>query len=290
LKKSAAVHFTKSCKDEEKLPDKRTSIFMLLSLTDQMQLPDEVPHPAKRIVSLVPSQTELLFSLGLNEEVVGITKFCVHPQAWFKTKKRVGGTKTIDIAVIEKLAPDLVIANKEENVKEQIEALRSIAPVWISDIETIDDAIEMIRSVGTLTGKAAEAEKMVIDIEAGFAQLMPLKNRPRTGYLIWKDPLMVAGANTFIDHIMARCGMNNIFADNIRYPQITMEEIRQKDCELLLLSSEPYPFREKHDSMFRNQLPGTQIELADGEMFSWYGSRLLLAPAYLAALMNRIQV
>src|SRR5438105_265149 len=120
--------------------------------TDQLGNQLHIDQHPRRIVSLVPSQTELLFDLGLQEEVIGITKFCVHPYHWHQTKTRVGGTKDIKLEVIDQLKPDLVIANKEENTREQITSLQSLYPVWISDVNTLQDALEMIRSIGEITG------------------------------------------------------------------------------------------------------------------------------------------
>jgi ABC-type Fe3+-hydroxamate transport system substrate-binding protein len=262
---------------------------MQISISDQLNNTVQITFPAKRIVSLVPSQTELLYSLGLEEEVVGITKFCIHPRKWFRTKQRIGGTKTIKTDVVKALQPDLIIANKEENVKEQVEALKSIAPVWVSDIETLEDALEMIRSVGTLVNKTDEASKIVSDITIGFHQMARRKTRPRTAYLIWKDPYMTVGGDTFINDMMNRCGFDNLYAKDRRYPQITIQDLSQLSCELLLLSSEPYPFKEKHIEELQRQLPKTKIALTDGEMFSWYGSRLLLAPAYLTGLLSQLR-
>lgn len=262
---------------------------MFISFTDQLNNSIQISFPPKRIVSLVPSQTELLYSLGLEEEVVGITKFCIHPQSWFKTKQRIGGTKTIKTAIVKGLQPDLIIANKEENIKEQVQELQTIAPVWVSNIETLDDALEMIQSVGRLVNKTNEADKIAFDIKGGFQQIRPLKTKHRSAYLIWKDPYMTAGGDTFINHIMCRCGFNNIFSDYKRYPEITIEQLLLLDCRLLLLSSEPYPFKEKHVEELQQLLPNTTIVLTDGEMFSWYGSRLLLAPAYLTGLIRHIE-
>jgi ABC-type Fe3+-hydroxamate transport system substrate-binding protein len=260
----------------------------LLSFTDQLNNSIHISFPPKRIVSLVPSQTELLYSLGLDEEVLGITKFCVHPNKWFTTKQRVGGTKTVKIDLIKNLQPDLIIANKEENVKEQIEALNSIAPVWVSDIHSLNDALIMIKSIGELVNKPIDANKIVSDIKVEFEQLRFSKTRYRTAYLIWKDPFMAAGSDTFINDVMSYCGFDNILKDHLRYPQITVEQIQAKECELLMLSSEPYPFKEKHVKELQQQLPRTRIILVDGEFFSWYGSRLLLASTYLKTLIKSL--
>ncbi|ULQ56748.1 helical backbone metal receptor [Flavihumibacter rivuli] len=242
----------------------------------------------KRIISLVPSQTELLFHLGLEKETVGITRFCIHPDDWFRTKTRIGGTKDIRPERIHQLQPNLIIANKEENQKEQIESLAAHYPVWISDVNDLASALEMILGIGEITGRTAPAESLVSVIQEGFLGLEPIKNKPRTTYLIWKDPYMTAGSDTFIHSMMEKCGFNNIFGSRQRYPVTTVGEIRELGCELLLLSSEPYPFAEKHILELQEQLPGTTILLVNGEYFSWYGSRLQWAPSYFKKLLNSL--
>ncbi|MDF2192561.1 helical backbone metal receptor [Paraflavitalea sp. CAU 1676] len=257
--------------------------------TDQLNRTIDLPAQPRRIVSIVPSQTELLWSLGLEAEVVGITKFCVHPEPWFRSKRRVGGTKNVHPDIVASLQPDLIIANKEENVREQVEALADRYPVWISDVNTLEDALSMIRSIGSLTGKADEASELAERITTGYSKLIASPRPLRTAYLIWKDPYMTVGHDTFIHDQLSRCGFLNVFGDRLRYPAITVDELRAAGCELLLLSSEPYPFKEKHIDELQSQLPDTRILLADGEYFSWYGSRLLHAPAYFSELFQRLR-
>jgi len=242
-------------------------------------------YTPKRIVSLVPSQTELLYDLELELETVGITKFCIHPDKWFRNKPRVGGTKSVHMDVAAALQPDLIIANKEENVKEQVEALASLAPVWVSDIHHLDDALQMIRDVGTLTGTGAKAAAIAHSIEKGFDEL-PSPAPVPTLYLIWREPWMSAGSDTFIHDMLQRAGCSNVCAHLGRYPQLSHDDIRNSGAARVLLSSEPYPFKEKHIDELRRLLPGAEILLADGEMFSWYGSRLLHAPGYFRQLFR----
>ena len=242
--------------------------------------------PPKKIISLVPSQTELLHYLGLEKEVIGITKFCVHPEEWFKNKTRIGGTKNINIDVIKKLRPDLIIANKEENEKEQIEMLAEDHTVYVTDITTLNDALLMIKNVGQLTCKKNEASTLITLIKANFSQLQTTNYKLKTCYLIWQKPYMTVGGDTFINDMMNRCGLQNIFEDKKRYPEITLKDLQVANCQLVLLSSEPYPFKQKHLKEIQQQIPGTKIILADGEMFSWYGSRLRLAPEYFKGLLN----
>lgn len=237
----------------------------------------------KRIVSLVPSQTELLFDLGLEEETVGITKFCVHPESWFRSKVRVGGTKSIHIEKIKALKPDLILANQEENVKDQIEALATIAPVWVSDIHTLQDGLEMINTIGKLTDRFEKAGIIVKLIEHRFEHLQQMapQQKQNTLYLIWRNPWMSIGQDTFIHHIMQTAGLANVCGNLTRYPELTEEEIIKLNPSVVLLSSEPYPFKEKHIAELQALLPQAKILLVDGELFSWYGSRLLHTPAYL---------
>lgn len=241
----------------------------------------------QRIVSLVPSLTELLYHLGLEEQVTGITKFCVHPANWFRSKTRVGGTKNIHIDTLRSLSPDLVIAGKEENIKEQVEAVAAFAPVWVSDIRNLDDALDAICSIGTLTGRATKAKEIAAAITERFAALQPVQPPVKTAYLIWKDPYMTVGGDTFIHDMLTRCGFSNIYAAQARYPVIgSLHELEQLGCELVLLSSEPYPFKETQVTALQQQLPATRVQLVNGEYFSWYGSRLLEAPAYFHQLLH----
>jgi len=273
-------------------PIQRSSVFCGMALfTDQTGNTISLISAPKRIISLVPSQTELLADLGLEDEVVGITKFCVHPNDWFRKKTRIGGTKDVKADRVAALSPDLIIANKEENVKEQVEALQKIAPVWTSDIQTLEQAYDMITRIGTITQKEKETAAIIQKTEEGFNQLQQQAQTTDTKscvYLIWKDPYMTIGADTFIHDIITRCGLTNLFTSSKRYPETTIEALQSLSPELLLLSSEPYPFADKHIEALQNVLPDTRIELVDGEMFSWYGSRLMQAPAYLCGLLNRI--
>lgn len=257
--------------------------------TDQCGRIVHVPENPKRIISLVPSQTELLYDLGLGENVCGITRFCIHPDEWFRSKTRVGGTKDVKTERIDTLQPDLILANKEENVKEQIEGLAVKWPVWVSDINNLEQALDMIRQIGRLTGKSTQADLLHSQIQSAFQSLFITVNKPRTAYLIWRDPFMTVGGDTYIHSMLELAGFDNIFKHESRYPETNPLELRSLDCEVLLLSSEPYPFREKHIQELQDALPDTKILLADGEMFSWYGSRLLKAPAYFQKLREKVK-
>lgn len=259
----------------------------MISLIDQTGHTVSLPALPKRIISLVPSQTELLHDLGLGDRVVGITKFCVQPETWFRSKLRVGGTKKVSLRKVEFLQPDLIIGNKEENTRSDIEALRERWPVWCSDVLGLPDAIEMIQSVGKLTGSEDAAGKITADITSGFNKLSP-GPECRAVYLIWRKPWMVAAGHTFINDMLQRAGFRNVFGQLQRYPEVNGEAIRAMDPEVVLLSSEPYPFREKHLAELQAICPNAQIILTDGTMWSWYGSRLREAPLYLQNLIDRL--
>lgn len=235
----------------------------------------------------MPSQTELLFDLGLEKEIAGITKFCIHPFHKCKQVTKVGGTKNFRFDVIDRLQPDLIIGNKEENYKEGIERLQEQYPVWISDIYTLPDALGMMEGVGCLTGKEREASALINSIEEAFKSVEATYSK-RVAYFIWREPYMVAGSHTFIHDMLTRCGFVNAFAHLERYPEITHSQLTEAKPDLIFLSSEPYPFKEKHTAEFKTYCPQAQILVVDGEMFSWYGSRLLQAPAYFNSLIQKL--
>ena len=256
--------------------------------TDALGRRLRVDAPPKRIVSLVPSQTELLADLGLSDRVVGITRFCVHPEGWRNEKTVVGGTKQLSDDAIEALAPDLVLANKEENTPAMVEALDAIAPVYVSDVATLPDALGMIRSVGRLTGTTPRADALASEIDAAFAAL-PAAPPLRVAYLIWRAPYMSVGGDTFIHAMLRRAGFVNAFADQQRYPEVTLQDLGALNLDAVLLASEPFPFdRPRFADEVREALPHTQVQVVDGELFSWYGSRLLQAPSYFTSLRARL--
>jgi ABC-type Fe3+-hydroxamate transport system substrate-binding protein len=261
---------------------------------DQMMRKVEVTSAPLRIVSLVPSQTELLYDLGLKEEVAGITKFCIHPNEWFKSKTRVGGTKQVNHQKIDALKPNLIIGNKEENSKEDIEILMQKYPVWMSDINTFEDALKMIECIANIAQTSEKGKKIVEKINHEFELLTQVSSsKKRIAYFIWNEPMMVAGADTFINNMLTKLGFENVFAKSLtsnqfsyRYPQITNAELAAAAPEIIYLSSEPFPFKEKHIQQFKAICPQAEIKIVDGEMFSWYGSRMLLAPCYFKTLLS----
>lgn len=258
--------------------------------TDQMGRSILLKGTPKRIVSLVPSQTELLLDLGLEDRVVGRTHFCIHPKGKVDPIPRIGGTKKLQLDAIRALQPDLIIANKEENEKEQVEALAEEFPVWISDIKTTEDALDMILEVGMLCGKEDQAQTLQKEIKASLERIRAQQERfsaYRVLYAIWKGPWMFAGRDTFIHELLTLAGFKNA-CEGLRYPELDNRAIQRIQPDLLLLSSEPYPFSAKHEKELATTFPGSRPLLVDGEMFSWYGSRMRLLEGYLDELSLRV--
>ncbi|MGA9325926.1 MAG: helical backbone metal receptor [Salegentibacter sp.] len=251
---------------------------------DQLGRRIELSSRPERIVSLVPSQTELLVDLGLEENLVGITKFCVHPPELKKIKKIVGGTKEVHFDKIAALNPDIILCNKEENTKEMVKRLEKIAPVNVSDVVNLEDAFGLMRQYGKLFRKESLAETVVSSIQKKvktLKQQLQNKQKTRVAYVIWKKPLMVAGRNTFINSLLELNNLENVFGEE-RYPVTSLEDLRNRQPEVVLLSTEPFPFQEKHIKDFSDL--DVQVEIVDGEYFSWYGSRLLKAMEYFKKL------
>ncbi len=247
----------------------------------------------KRIISLVPSLTELLYDLDLEENIVGITKFCVHPFHFKSTKKIIGGTKKVHFEKIRLLNPDVIIANKEENTPEIVDELSKICPVWVTNIVTIDDNFEMIKDFGELFNKRVEAKKWIEKIEFAlndFNKFMQNKIYHRVAYFIWANPYMVAGNNTYINEMLKLNKFNNIYQNKEeRYPEIIIQKMRiQGDPELVLLSSEPFPFTDEHAFELGRFTHHAKTIFVDGEMFSWYGTRILKAFSYFRALQEKL--
>ncbi|MET3046904.1 ABC transporter substrate-binding protein [Flavobacterium covae] len=264
--------------------------------TDQIGNQHNLETTPKRIVSLVPSQTELLYDLGLENKIVGITKFCVHPFHFKSTKTIVGGTKNIKFDKIKELKPDIIICNKEENTKEIVQELSSICPVWVTDIYTLEDNNKMIEDFGKLFNVRTESQKWIDKInflKNDFLHFIENYEKQTVAYFIWGKPYMAAGRNTFINHLLEINKLENIYATNDKYPERYPEVIVQKmriqgDPDLIFLSSEPYPFKDEHAFELGRYSHHAKTVFVDGEMFSWYGSRLVKAFDYFKKLRLRI--
>jgi len=264
----------------------------MIQLKDQLGTTHIFTKTPKRIVSLVPSQTELLYDLGLEDAIVGITKFCIHPIHLKKTKLIVGGTKTIKFEKILALKPDIVICNKEENTKEIVEELSLICPVWITDIVTIEDNLQMISDFGLLFNKRVEAQKWMDKINFAYQDFqLFIKDRPikKVAYFIWANPYMVAGKNTFINELLQLNNFQNIYLEKGRYPEIELKKIRMEgDPDLVFLSSEPFPFKNEHAFEIGRFTHHAKTIFVDGEYFSWYGSRLVKAFDYFKKIHQKL--
>ncbi len=262
------------------------------TLTDQIGFQHTFESSPKRIVSLVPSQTELLFELGLEEQIVGITKFCVHPFHFKSTKKIVGGTKQVHFNKIIALQPEIIICNKEENTLEMVEELRKICPVWVTDIRTIEDNFQMIIDFGLLFNCRTEAQKWNDKLQFALTDFkFFIKEKPiqKVAYFIWKNPYMVAGSDNYINEVLKLNHFQNIYENLGRYPEIEIRKIRlDGDPDIVFLSSEPYPFKEEDAFEIGRFTHHAKTVFVDGEMFSWYGSRLLKALSYFRILHSKL--
>lgn len=252
--------------------------------------------PPRRIVSLIPSTTETLCALGLADALVGVTAYCREPAAIVRDKTRVGGEKTPDLETIRALAPDLVVANIEENVREHIDTLRRWGiPVWVTYPRTVAGAIQMIRELGTVTGTRARASALADELEARLAEVGARSaGRPPVSvfYAIWREPWMTIGADTYIHDMLRVCGGANIFAAHAaRYPVVTLEEVAARRPQVILLPDEPFRFREVHRRDFARfgEIPAVasgRIHLVDGKPFSWHGPRIAEALGTVPALLG----
>lgn len=250
-----------------------------LITTDHLKRKLEFSFPPGRIISLVPAITSTLFYLQLENEVVGRTRFCIHPKNFVKKAQQVGGTKEINIEKIRQLKPDIIFAEKEENSKEIVEILENEFPVYVAEVQSIKDVYKMIIDIGTVTNRTPLAEQLVIKIKQAFQSLPHGKNK-KVAYCIWKNPYMVVGSNTYINSLLESLGFINVFTEfDERYPVVTEEDFRNFQLDYLFLATEPYPFKEQHVKDFSEILPNTTIKILDGEMF-WYGPKMLEAVEY----------
>ncbi len=247
-----------------------------------------------RIVSLVPSITELLFELDLKDTIVGLTKYCIEPKGMVEEIPKVGGTKNVDLGLVLSLNPDLIIASKEENVKDQVEYLQKFVPVWTSNVVTFNDALDMILNVGKICNRFILAEKLTKILQSKKQKLLEIRTKSvyygkKVLYFIWRKPYMVVGANTFINSLLEICGFRNVvlnFTTTSRYPAIQKEDLSNFTPELVLLSTEPYPFKEKHIAEFEEIFPNATIMIVRGDYFSWYGSRMVEAFDYFVEILR----
>lgn len=236
-----------------------------------------------KVISLVPSITEALFDLGLTEnEIIGRTKFCIHPEEKVKNIEIIGGTKNLNIEKIKSLKPNLILANKEENVKEQVESLKEDFKVIVYNTETIEDNYYLVKNLGLLFNKEERAQAFNLKVYEVLHQTK-LKSSLKAAYLIWKNPYMTVGSDTFIHNVLSEIGFENIFKNTTRYPEIQVEDLAE--AEVIMLSSEPFPFKEKHIAELKEFYPDKKIMIVDGEAFSWYGTHIAKCENYFRKLI-----
>ncbi|MDQ1802501.1 helical backbone metal receptor [Chryseobacterium sp. CKR4-1] len=241
-----------------------------------------------KVISLVPSITEALFDLGLTEnEIIGRTKFCIHPKDKIKNVPVIGGTKNLNIEKIKGLQPDLILANKEENIKEQVETLMEDFKVVVTNVETIEDNYYLLKNLGNIFQKEERAKAYNLKIYEVLNQTK-ISSKIKAAYLIWKNPYMTVGADTFIHRILTEIGIENSFKDKTRYPEVTIQDLA--DTDLIMLSSEPFPFKEKHIAELKEYYPDKKIIIVDGEAFSWYGTHIAKCGNYFKELVAEIDL
>jgi len=253
----------------------------MILFQDQLQRKIKFKKTPQRIISLVPSQTELLVDLGLEDKIVGITKFCVHPGRLKDEKEIVGGTKSVHLEKIKSVQPDIILCNKEENTKEMVVELEKVAPVHVSDIQNLEESYQLIQQYGELFNAVAKASRLTSSIQderQKFQKSILNKSVKKVAYFIWRNPYMVAGGLTFINYLLQENKFQNVFEEISRYPEVELENLPELDY--ILLSSEPFPFSERHSKDFEKYVPKEKIKYVDGEYFSWYGSRLEKAFSY----------
>lgn len=257
--------------------------------TDHVGRQIQVLDFPQRIISLCPSQTEAMYLLGAGQRVVGRTKFCVHPKTELAAVPVVGGTKQVRRVEIERLQPDLILAEKEEQTPELVEDLARSWPVFVTDVQSLAHEKRMLRDVADLLGTPEVGDRIAAAVHTAWEGLPRLNAPLRTAYLIWWQPVMAVAEPTFIASVLAHLGFQNVLLDTeSRYPQLSLEELASRGTELVLLSSEPFPFGAKHAAEIQAVLPQARVELVDGEAFSWYGGRVLATQAYLAQLIERL--
>jgi ABC-type Fe3+-hydroxamate transport system substrate-binding protein len=258
------------------------------TVRDQLNEIVQCKSDTVRIVSLVPSLTEVLSDLDLEQETVGVTKFCVHPKHWKSEKVIVGGTKKFHHDRIDELKPTLIIANKEENTPEDISQLKRKYPVYVSNIKSVNDCLHFIADIGLLCNKPTQAQNLIVEISEAASKIQSVERGLSVAYCIWKSPYMFAGTDTFISHMLHRAGLKNVIEDE-RYPEIDIELLKVYKPDIVMLSSEPYPFQQEDADYIESKLSGTKVLLVDGEIFSWYGSRILKAPEYINSLLSQFK-
>jgi ABC-type Fe3+-hydroxamate transport system substrate-binding protein len=246
-------------------------------------------EPPERIVSLVPSLTEALFAFGLEEDIAGVTRFCVEPPE-AAAKPKVGGTKNVDVEAVLALDPDLVLANVEENTRDDVDALIAAGlPVFVTYPRTVAAAIAELRQLAEMTLCSEEAAPI---IDGAARQLRHaehangFRHSLRTFCPIWRKPWMTIGPDTYIHDFLRVCGAENVYGSaSDRYPTIELADVAERHPDIVLLPDEPYPFAQKHVREVIAKLGDVRIYLVDGKSLCWYGPRIGPALAEIQTLL-----
>jgi len=275
---------------------RRTEPAPPLTIVDALGRPFAVGRAPERIVSLVPSLSEALFAFGLSERIAGVTRFCVEPREGVAGKAKVGGTKTLDVAAVEAVRPDLIIASAEENRPEDVRRLIDGGwPVFVTLPTTVRGAIDLLEQLALLTDSTEAARPIIQAAEEALAAARAVNagRQPlRVFCPIWRNPYMTIGPDTYMHDVIAVCGGCNIFEGRReRYPRVELAEIATLDPEVVLLPSEPYRFRRTHLADFEafSEVAAVRrgnIMLVDGRMLSWYGPRIGRSLRELSALLE----
>ena len=269
---------------------------MMIELLDDLSRMIRLDAPAQRIVCLVPSITETLFALGAGDRIIGITDYCIHPEAEVRSKPKIGGTKNFFVNKILALEPDLVVANAEENRRHQVDKLEEAGlNVFVTFPKTVGGCLNMIANMAALTGTERAAQPILASIEKARTDALSSTTDPRPRVLcpIWKDPYMTINRDTFVDDVIRTSGGQNIFDDEAdRYPQFTLEEAARRRPDVVILPTEPYHFTEADKAAFAamgDEVPAVRnrrFHIVEGELLSWYGPRLARALTEISALLR----
>lgn len=261
-----------------------------MHVTDHLGRNLYLPAEPQRIISLCPSQTETLVALGLGDRLVGKTRFCIHPKEALQAVQNIGGTKEVKFDRLRALKPDLIIGEKEENTPEMIAVLEKEFPVYVTDVRDLDSAHQMILDLGLITGTSSQATDIAQKTQASISKISGFEQPVSCLYFIWKDPWMVVGADTFIDSVLKKCQFDNLGVQMTgRYPMFDKNHFSQKSPQVILLSSEPYPFKIAHFDDVKRLFPSALIRIVDGEMFSWYGSHMIGVEKYVELLVEDLK-
>jgi ABC-type Fe3+-hydroxamate transport system substrate-binding protein len=246
---------------------------------------------AQRIVSLVPSLTEALFVFGAGPRIVGRTRYCLWPPRAVGRVPSVGGTKKVDVARLLALEPDLVIAVKEENSRENVEKIQAAGvPVFVGAPESVEGALWLLRELARVVD-APRAEVVLSSIERVYGRLREERSERRRVFApIWKNPYMSVGSDTYAHDVLETCGAENVCAGSTRYPVLTLEEVEAAQPDIILLPDEPYPFcADDLEAFYALDVPAARedkIFLVDGKLLTWYGPRMASSLTQLAAILS----